>query len=107
MADAKYVMQWTPSVHHIGWLSEKSENLMRISGVQAVMIHPDDAASDGIADDQMVLISSGDTTLNLPAKLTRHVNRGEVLIINSFAENPVNSLMKKDNLITRVSVKRA
>jgi NADH-quinone oxidoreductase subunit G len=101
-----YILQASASVHHFGWLTEHSENLMRIAGGQSVLIHPDDAAKEGIADDQPVILSNGDATLGLTAQVSVHVNRGEVLVINSFAENPVNSLMKRERLITRVTVKK-
>ncbi len=101
-----YLFQWTPSVHHPGWLTEKSENLMRIAGKQEVWVHPDDANREGISDNQVVRIGTEKTALNLHARVTERVNQGEILVINSFAENPVNRLIKRDKSITYVSVRK-
>lgn len=101
-----YLFQWTPSVHHTGWLTEESKNLMRIAGKQEVWMHPDDANKEGISANQVVRIGTKETALNLHVKLTDRVNEGEILIVNSFAENPSNRLMKKGEPITYVSVKK-
>jgi NADH-quinone oxidoreductase subunit G len=105
-AENPYLLQWTPSVHHSGWLTEESENLMRIAGNQEVWMHPDDAAREGISENQVVRIGTEKTALNLHVKVTDRVNQGEILIINSFAENPVNRLIRKDQSITYVSVRK-
>ncbi|MEE8417038.1 MAG: molybdopterin-dependent oxidoreductase, partial [candidate division Zixibacteria bacterium] len=101
-----YLFQWTPSVHHPNWLTEKSQNLMKIAGKQEVRMHPDDAKREGISDNQVVRIGTEKTALNLHVKVTDKVNAGEILVVNSFAENPVNRLMKKGKPITYVSVKK-
>jgi NADH-quinone oxidoreductase subunit G len=99
-----YVLQFAYSVHHLGWLTEKSQNLMRISNQQAVLLHPEDAARDGISENQNVKISNNGSSITLPARTTEHVNRGEVLIINSFSQEPVNKILKKDEKVTFVTV---
>ena len=101
-----YLFQWSPSVHHPDWLTEKSENLMRIAGRQEVWMHPEDAAGEGIANNQVVRIGTKETALNLHVKVTDKVNAGEILVVNSFAENPVNRVLKKGKPITHVSVKK-
>jgi NADH-quinone oxidoreductase subunit G len=106
-ADLPYLLQWTPSVHHNGWLTERSENLMRISGRQSVLIHPADASRDAINDGDLVRLGNDQFYLELDATITEHVNQGEVLVINSFSGNPVNKIMRRDSLTTFVSVKRA
>jgi NADH-quinone oxidoreductase subunit G len=105
--DKPYTMQYAQSVHHQGWLTEWSQNLMRISGRQGIMIHPDDASRDTIAENQVVRVSNGDGSISIPARITTHVNRGEALIINSFSQEPVNRLMKKEEPTTFISVKSA
>ncbi len=101
-----YIMQWAPSVHHNGWLTEKSENLMRISGDQYAIVHPLDAAKEGCDEGQVVRIASDGFALNIPINISEHVNQGEILIINSFSKNPVNKLMKKDMPVTFVSLRK-
>jgi NADH-quinone oxidoreductase subunit G len=101
-----FILQWTPSVHHNGWLTERSENLMRIAGYQYAFINPLDAADEGLANDQMVRIEADIAAINMPIKISDHVNRGEILIINTFSNNPVNRLMRKDKLSTYVSVRK-
>ena len=100
-----YILQFAQSVHHQGWLTERSNNLMRISGQEAILIHPEDAARDGIAENQVVTVSNGDESISVPARITTHVNRGEVLIINSFSNQPVNKLLSREDSITFVSVR--
>ncbi len=101
-----YLFQWSPSVHHPNWLTEKSENLMRIAGKQEVWVHPDDANREGISDNHVVRIGTEKTALNLHVRVTDRVNAGEILVVNSLAENPVNRLIKKDKSITYVSVRK-
>ena len=104
--DGAYILQWTPSVHHSGWISEKSENLMRIDGKQEAWLHPDDARREEISDGQVARIGTEATALNIPVKVTSRVNKGEILIVNSFSGNPVNRLMKRGRRATLVSVRK-
>jgi NADH-quinone oxidoreductase subunit G len=99
-----YLLQWTRTAHHQGWLTEKSSNLMRISGNQNVWINPEDAGKEGVAEGQVIRIGNGRSALNLRARLTDRVNRGEILIVNSFSENPVNRLMDRTKAVTSVSM---
>jgi predicted molibdopterin-dependent oxidoreductase YjgC len=106
-AEYPFILQWSPSVHHNGWLTEKSENLMRIAGQQIALINPLDAAENGLEEKQVVRIGTDGITISLPIQISDLVNRGEILIINSFSKNPVNKLMKKDRSVTFVSVRKA
>jgi NADH-quinone oxidoreductase subunit G len=103
--ERSYVLQFAQSVHHQGWLTERSLNLMRISGQQGIMIHPEDASRDGIMDNAAVTVANGEDSITVQARITEHVNRGEALLINSFSHEPVNKLMKKDDPITIVTVR--
>ncbi len=105
--DYPYIMNWTPSAHHHGWITEKSDNLMRISGKQIAWMHPDDAAREEISDGQVLRIGTAETALNLPVIITTGVNKGEILIVNSFSANPVNRLLKKGRPTTFVSVRKS
>ncbi len=102
-----YIMQWTTSAHHGGWLTERSENLMRIAGHQTVLMHPMDAAKEGISEGNTVRVGTDTTAIAIPVTISESVNRGEVLIINSFSKNAVNRLTKKDRPVTFVSVRKA
>jgi anaerobic selenocysteine-containing dehydrogenase len=79
---------------------------MRIAGNQEVWIHPDDAKRERISDTQVVRIGTKETALNLRVTVTDRVNAGEILVVNSFAENPFNRLSKKGEPITHVSVRK-
>ncbi len=105
-ADYPYILQYSPSVHHSGWMTQKSENLMRISGTQYMCINPADAAREQILEGHMARIGVEDTAINLPAHITDDVNKGEILVINSFPDNTVNRLMKRGKLTTFVSVRK-
>ena len=102
-----YVMQWAHSVQHNGWITERSENLMRISGQQGILIHPGDASRDGISDGDTVRVGNSQASIELTARVSEHVNRGEALIINSFSKNPVNKIMKRESQTTFVWVRKA
>jgi len=104
--DGSYLLTWALTVHHSGWFTEKSENLMRVSAKQIAVIHPDDASRDGIEDNQTVRIGNDETALNLPIKVSADVNKGEVLILNSFEDNPVNRILSKDVKFTFVTIKK-
>ena len=99
-----YILQWTRTAHHQGRLTERSSNLKRISGSQQVWINPHDAESEGIEDGQVVRVGNSRSALNLRARLTGGVNRGEILIVNSFSDNPVNRLMDRTKPVTSVSL---
>ncbi|MEE9553594.1 MAG: NADH-quinone oxidoreductase subunit NuoG [candidate division Zixibacteria bacterium] len=105
-SDKPFLLQWTHSAHHSGWLTEKSSNLMRISKDQVAYLHPDDALSLEISNGNHVRIGTEGTAVNLPIEVSDKVNKGEILIENSFSENPVNRLLNKDNPITFVSVRK-
>ena len=101
-----YILQFAESVHHHGYLTEKSENLMRISGKQIVLINTVDAIREEITDGQIIKLDAKTDTLEVAANVTDIVNRGELLLLNSFASNPVNKLMNKDNLTTCVLIRK-
>ncbi len=105
-SDRPYRLQCVDSSHHSGWLTEYSGNLMRIAGIQRAVIHPDDAYSLEISSGAYVRIGTEDTAINLPVEISDKVNRGEILVENSFGANPVNRLMNKDKPITFVSVRK-
>ena len=105
-ADLPFTLQYAQSVHHNGYITEKSENLMRLDGRQFAFLHPLDAAELGLPDDLIARIGNENTSINIPIKISKRVNRGEILVVNSFCNNPVNRIMKKDRPVTYVSVRK-
>ncbi|UCC78454.1 MAG: NADH-quinone oxidoreductase subunit NuoG [Candidatus Zixiibacteriota bacterium] len=103
-SELPYILNWTPSVHHSGWITQKSATLMNIAGKQEAWMHPDDAAKEGVEAGQAVRIGNKETGINIKVKITNEVNKGEILILNSFEDNPVNRLLKRDEKVTFVSV---
>jgi len=101
-----YLLNWTSGVHHNGWLTEKSATLMNINGKQEAWMHPEDARKEGIEEGQVVRIGNQETGINLAVRITDEINKGEILIVNSFEKNPVNRLMKRDHKATFVSVRK-
>ena len=102
-----YILQYAQSVHHQGWLTEKSNNLMRISGLQIVLLNPDDANNEGISNGEAIQIGAQSLTLGVTVKISDTVNRGEILLQNSFAGNPVNKLMDRNSLTTFVLIRKS
>jgi predicted molibdopterin-dependent oxidoreductase YjgC len=105
-SDLPYMLHWTPSVHHNSWITQKSATLMNIVGKQEAWIHPDDAEREGIESGQNVRIGNRETAINTRATVTDKVNKGEILIVNSFENNPVNRLMNRGRKVTFVSVSK-
>ena len=106
-AGRPYMLHCTRTAHHLSWLTEYSENLMRISGAQVTYINPHDAAALDITDGNYVRIGGLETAINLRAVVSDKINKGEILVENSFAENPVNRLKKRGEAITFVSLKKS
>jgi predicted molibdopterin-dependent oxidoreductase YjgC len=105
-SDLPYLLSWTPAVHHNGWITEKSATLMNINGKQVAWMNPGDAQKEGIEAGQVVRIGNTETGINIAVKVTKDVNKGEILIVNSFEKNPVNRLMNRDEKTTFVSVRK-
>ncbi len=105
-ADLPFVLNSTSSVHHDGWITQKSDTLMNIDGNQAAWIHPGDAGAMELESGQVVRIGNEETAINIPVKITNKVSKGEILIVNSIEENPVNRLLKLDEKTTFVSVRK-
>jgi predicted molibdopterin-dependent oxidoreductase YjgC len=107
MQDFPYMLQYCQAVHHQGYLTEKSENLMRIAGQQIILMNPDDAARENISEGEIIKIGAEAVTIEATANITEKVNRGELLLLNSFSANPVNRLMNKDKPATCVLVRKS
>jgi NADH-quinone oxidoreductase subunit G len=105
-ADYPYLLHRAYSVHHTGWITQKSSNLMNISGRQIAWMNSDDARSGGFSEGQVVRIGTEDTGINIPLHISDRINKGEILIVNSFENNPVNRLLRRDGKATFVSVRK-
>lgn len=105
-ADLPYILNQGSSALHAGWITHKSENLMNIDGKQVAQMHPKDAEKESLEDGQVVRIGNDETAINVAIEITSQVNMGEILIVNSFEENPVNRLMKLGEKTTFVSVRK-
>ena len=73
-----------------GALTRRSETLTRMTGENALQIHPDDAAARGIDDGEAVRVASDQGAITAPADVTPSVRRGTVFLTFHFAESPVN-----------------
>ena len=80
---------------------------MRISGQQIVLMNPDDASKEGISDGETIQVGAQSLTLNVTVKVSVAVNRGVILLQNSFAGNPVNKLMDRNSLTAFVLVRKS
>ena len=75
-----------------GALTRRSDRLVRMAGPQRVQIHPDDAATRGIADDDRVIVESERGTVAASAEVTPAVGRGRVFATFHTADPLVNTL---------------
>ncbi|UCE64910.1 MAG: NADH-quinone oxidoreductase subunit NuoG [Candidatus Zixiibacteriota bacterium] len=105
-SDLPYILNWTLSVHHSGWITQKSANLMNLAGKQKAWMHPEDARKEEIESGQVVRIGNKETAINIKIKVTDKINKGELLILNSFEDNPINRLLKRNEKATFVSVRK-
>lgn len=77
---------------HTGVMTRRSIALDRIAPEALVDIHPDDAASMGIADEDWVQVRSRRGSIQLRARLTASVARGSLFIPMHFREAAANLL---------------
>jgi len=77
---------------HTGTMSRHSEVLDKLVSVGAVEINPDDATKIGIADGDMVKISSRRGEIQIAARVTDRVVPGTVFLAFHFKEAPANRL---------------
>jgi len=77
---------------HTGTLSRQTEGLERLSPPAPFEINPDDAERDGIADGDMVQVSSRRGTVTARAVVTDRSPEGTVFMPFHFREAPANML---------------
>ena len=69
-------------------------------------MNPEDARKEGIENGQVVRIGNEETGINLAVRITDEINKGEILVINSFEKNPVNRLMNRGHKAAFVSMRK-
>ncbi|MFP4067495.1 MAG: formate dehydrogenase subunit alpha [Spirochaetaceae bacterium] len=77
---------------HSGTLTRRSPGLEEISPPTPVEIHPEDARAEGIADGELVAITSRRGTIRARAVVTERIPAGQVFIPFHFREAPANAL---------------
>jgi len=77
---------------HTGTMTRKVEGLNVLKGEGTVEINPQDASKLGIADDEMVKVSSRRGELTARARVTEVSPVGVVFMTFHFAESPANRL---------------
>jgi formate dehydrogenase alpha subunit len=77
---------------HTGTMSRRSEVLDHLVSVGTIEIHPDDAARLGVADSQVVRVSSRRGYISLPAHVTDRVGPGTLFLAFHYREAPANRL---------------
>ncbi|MEC7118988.1 MAG: molybdopterin oxidoreductase family protein [Pseudomonadota bacterium] len=70
------------------WL-HNSHRLVKGKSRCTVMLHPDDAATLGITDQQLVTVRSRVGSIQLPAEITTHLMRGVISIPHGWGHNKI------------------
>jgi len=78
--------------YHTGSLTRRAQGLAAIYPEGTIEIHPDDAARLGIANDEMVEVTSRRGQVNVKAEVTQKVPAGIVFMTFHFAESAANFL---------------
>lgn len=79
--------------YHSGTTSRHTAALGKIYGEARLRIHPDDAASCGIADGDHVAVKSARGAVRATAKLDKRVGKGKTALTNHFAGAGAASLL--------------
>jgi len=87
LTTGRYLYHW-----HTRTLTSRSEGLEAICPPVPIEIHPDDAAQQGIADGDIITVSSRRGTLRANAVLTERSPRGTVFMAFHFHEGAANLL---------------
>jgi len=95
------------SVFHFGSMTTRSGNLLGLSPQAYVEINAEDAEKMGFKDGEPVEVSSAVGTFTAPAKLTRKLSRGMILVPVNFPDLGVYSLFEENTTVCRVKLSRA
>ncbi len=77
---------------HTGTMSRRSDVLDELVSVGAIEIHPTDAERLGIADNELVKVSSRRGQIKIEARITERVTPGSVFLAFHYREAPANRL---------------
>ena len=78
--------------YNTGTMSTRSPTLMRRTGENFVDIHPDDAASLGVEDEQYVKLVSRRGEVEVKAHVTDDIKKGVIWSTTHFPDSPINRL---------------
>ena len=77
---------------HTGTMTRKSRAIHQVSPTGYVEIHADDAERLGIANDQMVEVTTSRGQVTTPARVTTSIEKGWLFMPFHFQEGPANAL---------------
>jgi formate dehydrogenase alpha subunit len=77
---------------HTGTMTRKSRAIRQVSPTGYVEVHADDAKRLGIADGQMVEVSTRRGRVTTPARVTTGIEKGWLFMPFHFCEGPANAL---------------
>jgi len=78
--------------YHTGTMTRRCKSLTTLAPGPVLDINPDDAAALGIRDGEVVRITSRRGSIDIKARITDTVGKGEVFTTFHFSEAPVNRL---------------
>ncbi len=90
------------SMYHFGSTSTRSQNLLGLCPGGYVEINPEDAGRLGFNDGDPVQVTSPSASFVAPAKLSKNIGRGLVLVPTNFPEMGVYRLFQENTTVCRV-----
>ena len=94
----------TNELHHFGHLTEKSKSLSAFCSEAFLEISPGLGESLDIEDGTIVRIESEVGKINLPVRISEHIENDVVLIYRNFSASPVNVLQMRKRKVDRVKI---
>ncbi|MGQ9681183.1 MAG: formate dehydrogenase subunit alpha [Anaerolineae bacterium] len=78
--------------YHTGTMTRRSRGLEHVAPEERLLVHPDDAARLGIADDDVVRVTSRRGAVDIKARVSRKPQPGLVFATFHYHEAPINRL---------------
>jgi anaerobic selenocysteine-containing dehydrogenase len=104
MAAYPFEMVAGRSMYHFGSTSTRSQNLLGLCPEGCVEINEEDASQLGFREGDPVEVTSPSASFVAPAKLSRNVNRGMVLVPTNFPSMGVYRLFQENTTVCRVKL---
>jgi predicted molibdopterin-dependent oxidoreductase YjgC len=95
-----------PTLFHSGSLSLMSPGLVRLQGESFVLVHPSDARTLGLADDQRVTLESEAGKISVKVSISAKAAPGVLFVPSHFGPNGGNQLCGWDLRIPRVKLEK-